>query len=298
MSKWSGKTKGGVFGYNFFIFLIKNTNIKIVYFFLKIVACYFLIFSDKKSIKFYFSQIHGYNGFKLVKSIYKNYVLLGEVLTDKIAFMVKPDNIFTFDYEGENYLKQIAGEGKGGMLIGAHMGNWEIAGNLLERINVKVNIVLLDAEHQKIKTILETHKIVRKFNVISIKDDYSHLYKIKEAFENKEFVVMHGDRYVEGTATVTVDFMGKPAKFSSGPLYIASKNKVPVSFVYTLKEKSLHYHFYASKPRVFEYPSNLKRRKQDIENMVRIYVSDLEKMVRKYPDQWFNYFKYWEDENI
>ncbi len=298
MSEWSGKTKGGVFGYNFFIILIKNTNRRIPYLFLRAVALYFLFFSQNKSIKFYFKKIHRYKGLKLFRNIYKNYVLLGEILIDKIAFMVKEKNKFTFDYDGENYLRQMAANNKGGMLIGAHMGNWEIAGNLLERIDTKINIVLVDAEHHRIKELLEKNKVIRKFNIITIKDDFSHLHKIKQAFNNDEFVVIHGDRYVEGSATITADFMGKPAKFATGPLYMASKNKVPVSFVFTMKEKGFHYHFYASKPKVYDYPANLKTRKNDMENTVKEYVSVLEKMVKKYPTQWFNYFPFWEEEKI
>lgn len=297
MSKWSGKTRGGVFGYSFFILLIKYTNVHVVYGFLRIVALYFLIFSKKKSILFYFRKIHNLKGFDLIKSIYKNYVLLGEIIIDKILFMIKPSSSFTFDYDGEEYLSQMANDGKGGMLIGAHMGNFELAGDLLKRIDTKVNIVLLDAEHLKIKHLFEVHNIKRNFDFIPIKNDFTHLFKIKEALNNNEFVVIQGDRYMNESQTVSIDFMGKPAKFTSSPLYIASKCGVPVSFVFTLKESSKHYHFYATQPQTFNYPGNLKTRKQEIKKMVEVYVSNLEKMVHKYPTQWFNYFPYWEEEN-
>ncbi len=298
MSEWSGKTKGGKLGYSFFIFLIKNFNINLAYFFLKFAGLYFLLLSDKKAIKFYFNKIIGYKGFNLYKNIYKNYILLGEILIDKIAFLVKPDNIYTFKYDGEDYLKQMATEDRGGMLVGAHMGNWEVAGNLLNRIKVKVNVVLLDSEHKKIKSLFENHNITRNFNIISIKNDFSHLKKINQALLNKEFIVMHGDRYIDDTNAIPLNFMGKIAKFHAGPLYIASKYKVPVSFVFTLKEKHQQYHFYASKPVTFEYPANLKTRKQDIKNMLQIYINNLENMVKKYPLQWFNYFPYWEEEKV
>jgi predicted LPLAT superfamily acyltransferase len=90
--------------------------------------------------------------------------------------------------------------------------------------------------------------------------------------------------------------MGKPALFPTGPLYLASKSKVPVSFVYTLKDTVSHYHFYATPGKVFPYPSRIKTRKQDIARMVESYVSSLEIMVRKYPLQWFNYHNFWEEE--
>ncbi|MFT3739412.1 MAG: hypothetical protein QM786_11690 [Breznakibacter sp.] len=296
MAKWSGKTRGGAFGYKFFILLIKHTNQKVTYSFMGIVAFYFYLFARNSSIIYYFKEIHGFRGKELRKRVYRNYVLFGQVLVDKIAFMVKPGLRFTFDYEGEGYLREMAASGKGGILIGAHMGNWELAGNLLDRIDTKVNVLMLDAEHENIKALLESYHIVRHFNVIPIRDDYSHLAKIKDALDRNELVVMHGDRFVDGNGVVSVQFMGASARFPIGPLYMASKFNVPVSFVYTLKEKSAHYHFYATKPRVFPYPGNLKTRRDDLAKMVGEYVDSLEEMVRRYPEQWFNYFPFWEGE--
>lgn len=297
MAKWSGKTRGGTFGYKFFILLIENSNQKVTYFFLRIVAFYFFLFVRNKNIKFYFRDIHKLKGLAFQKALYRNYLMLGEVLVDKIAFLVKPRVHFTFDYEGEEYLHEMAAGGKGGMLIGAHMGNWELAGNLLDRIDSKVNVLMLDAEHQSIKALLESHKVLSKFEVILIRDDFSHLIKIREALERNEFVVMHGDRYVDGNGVIELDFMAAKAKFPVGPLYMASKFAVPVSFVYTLKDRATHYHFYATKPENFPYPASLKRRREDIRVMVEKYVSNLEFMVKRYPTQWFNYFPFWEDES-
>ena len=296
MANWSGKSRGGTFGYSFFILLIRKTNLSVSYFFLRIVALYYFLFVRSRNIEFYFRRIHKLEGLKFFRAIYQNYRLLGEILIDKIAFMVKKNPGFTFNYEGEDYLHQMAAAGKGGMLIGAHMGNWELAGNLLDRIDCKVNVLMLDVEHQNIRNLLGRYGIERKFEVIPIQDDFSHLIKIKEALARNEFVVMHGDRYVEGNDVVSVDFLGARAKFPVGPLYMASKFGVPVSFVFTLKEGKRRYHFYASPPEVFPYPSKLKQRQEQLKAMVEKYVASLENILSKYPHQWFNYFPFWEEE--
>lgn len=296
MANWSGKTRGGAFGYRFFILLIKNSNKKVTYSFMRIVAFYFYLFNRNKSVEYYFKNIHGYSGRELRRSIYRNYVLFGEVLIDKIAFMVRPRVNFTFDYDGEEYLREMVSNGEGGILIGAHMGNWELAGNLLDRIDTKVNVLMHDAEHENIKALFDNYQIVRKFEVISIKEDFSHLQKIKEALKNKEFVVMHGDRFMEGNDVVELPFMGKSAVFPVGPIYMATKFQAPVSYVFTFKESSNNYHFYASPPKIYPYPGNLKTRKKELKEMVKEYVSQLETMVKKYPTQWFNHFPFWKEE--
>ena len=106
MSRWSGKSRGGAFGYRFFIFLIKHTCIKGVYFFIRIVAFYFLLFSKKASINFYFRKIHSYTRLKTFKSIYQNYCLLGEVLVDKIMVLSGMKPKFTYSFEGEEFLQE------------------------------------------------------------------------------------------------------------------------------------------------------------------------------------------------
>lgn len=295
MAKWSGKSRGGTAGYRFFILILKYTHIKVAYFFLAFTALYFLIFSDKQSLQFYFRKVLHYGKLKTLISIYKNYFIFGQVLLDKVFMLSGNKNAYTFDFEGEHHLRELAEGGTGGLLIGAHMGNWEVAGQLLERLNTRINIVMLDAEHERIKDMLDD-VIDSSINVIPIKDDFSHLFKITEAFQNKEIVAMHGDRFLPGTNTVGIDFLGYQAQFPAGPLYLASKNKVPVSFVFTMKESSTHYHFYATEGEVFPYPARLKTRKEEIRNMVGAYVGQLEKILKKYPLQWFNYFPFWDEE--
>jgi predicted LPLAT superfamily acyltransferase len=176
------------------------------------------------------------------------------------------------------------------------MGNWEVAGQLLERIDTPVNIVMREAEHEQIKELLEKVMVNKSIRVIPQKEDYSHLFAIEKALENNEFVVIHGDRYTPGANTVSVSFMGKQARFPSGPLYLASKKGVPVTFVYTLKERKNHYHFYATPGITFPYPARIKTRKEEIRSMVETYVSSLETVVNLYPLQWFNYYPFWEEE--
>jgi predicted LPLAT superfamily acyltransferase len=293
---WSGKSKGRAGGYRFFIFLIRHTPIRIPYFFSRIVALYYLVFSDKNAIRYYFREIHGNGRLLSLCNIYRSYCLMGETLVDRVALLSGAEPGFTFHFEGEEYLHEMSEANRGGVLVGAHMGNWEIAGQLLERIRTPVNIVMLEAEREAIRKILEEAMIRRNIRVIPQEKDYSHLFRIDEALKRKEFVVMHGDRYLPGTNTLPVRFMGREARFPTGPLYLASKHRVPVSFVFTLKETRTHYHFYATPGKVYPYPSRMKTRKDELQKMVESYAKTLEQMVRKYPTQWFNYYHFWNEE--
>ncbi len=258
MPGWSGKSKGGTLGYRFFIVLIRYTSIRLTYFFIRVVALHYFVFSDKSAMKFYFREIQGYGRGKALRSIYRNYCLLGEILVDKVAMLSGAKTDYTFSFEGENHLHHMSEQGKGGVLIGAHMGNWEVAGQLLERIDTPVNIVMLEAEHEKIRKLLDQVLVNKSIRVIPQKEDYSHLFLIDEAFKRNEFVVIHGDRYLPGNNTVSLSFLGKEAMFPTGPLYLASKHGVPVSFVYTLKENSQPLPFLCNPREGFSLPGTFE----------------------------------------
>jgi len=295
MGKWTGKSRGSSWGYNFFISLIK-IDVHIAYFFLWPVSFFYLIFSDKENIKYFYSTRLGYGTFKSYLSIYKNYVFLGKVLIDKIAILSGQKDQYSFDFDGEEYLHQMVDANKGGLLLGAHMGNWEVAGELLERIDSVINILMVEAEHEKLKEVISEAIGQKKVNIIPIKEDMSHIFGVIEAFKNKEIVAMHGDRFVEGNQTLNFQFLGAEASFPVGPMVLAGKYNIPVSFVFSVKETNKHYHFFATKGKVYPLPRKPALRDEAMRVMLKDYVSHLEDKVSKYPLQWFNYHKFWNNE--
>ncbi len=294
MTSWKGKTRGSLLGYNIFIFLLNNFGITAAYFLLYFVAPYFVLFSPKarKPMYYYFNTILGFNRLLTIRYLLRNNITFGKVIIDKVALMADVPVKFTFDFEGEEYLHEMA-KNNGGLIIGAHVGNWEIAGQLLDRIKTPVHIVMLDAEHQRIKALLDNVMTKKSMSIIPIKDDLSHLFKIKDALLNNEIVAIHGDRFLTGSKTISCNFLGKDADFPTGPFYIAMKYKKPVTFVSSVKETNTHYHFKATKPVI--YPNSRKVAERDImlKKMIQDYVAQLQITLKKYPEQWFNYYYFW-----
>jgi predicted LPLAT superfamily acyltransferase/radical SAM superfamily enzyme YgiQ (UPF0313 family) len=291
MESWEGKTRGGVLGYKIFVWTLRNLGISFAYFLLIFVVSYFMFSSGNafRAIYRYFRERMNYGKLKSVCSIYRNYFVFGQILIDKLAMLAGFQQRFTFDFEGEEYLRQME---KGGLLISGHVGNWEIAGQLLVRLEKKINILMYDAEHQKIKGYL-ADVLRRNVSFIIIKEDYSHLQEIKEAFARGEIIAMHGDRYIDGNKTVITDFLGKPAAFPLGPVNLAARFNVPASYVFAVKETRSHYHFYATPLQYIEFSNNLKKRDVLLSEAVKKFVDAFETVIYKYPLQWFNYYDFW-----
>jgi predicted LPLAT superfamily acyltransferase len=269
MSKWKGKTRGGLLGHKLFVIILKYLGLSPAYFVLRFVALYFVFFAPKgfKAQWYYFRKIHNRSVLFSIFKIYQNYHIFGQVLLDRVALLAGFEKKFTFNFDGEEYLHQMVKEGKGGILISAHVGNWEIAGNLLKRLNTKVNVVTGQ----------------RSINIIEIKNDISHIFEINNALKRNELICMHADRFIEGSKTIEKTFMGNSALFPQGPFLLAEKFNAPYSFVYALKETNKHYHFFATPAKT----SN------SIDEILNQYVAHTEDKVKAYPEQWFNYYQFW-----
>ena len=295
MSTWDGKTRGGLTGYRIFVSILKTAGLKPAYFLLRFVAFYYFLFSrsSNRHIRYYFTKVLGYGKWKSIKSVYRNYFLLGQVLIDKVAVMSGMGKHFTYDWDGEEHLLNMD---EGGLLISAHIGSWEIAGNFLYRVNKRFNIVMYDEEHQKIKDYLEDVMVEKNLHVIPIKDDLSHIMAIKQALENKELVAIHADRFVEGSKTITYPLLGRDALFPEGPFYLAARFKSPVSYVFAVKETSRHYHFFASPAKKYEHAPARAIKNEHLLTIIKDYICEMERILHRYPLQWFNYHRFWNDE--
>ena len=292
MSLWQGKSKGTKSGYRIFIWVLRNFGVLPGYFLLRFVVLYFFLFSTKSSKQLYalYRYRLGYGRFTSLHKIYRNYYLMGQSIIDKIVVMAGMKNKFTFNFDGEENLKEIASLNKGGILLSAHIGNWDIAGHLLKRLDTRINILIFDGEHEQIKEYLSSVTGAIAVNIIFIKNDLSHIYELSEAFKKNELVCMHADRFLEGNKTMTIGFLGKEARFPMGPFILASTFKVPVSYVFALKESNLHYHFFASKIKDYTHLEKGTMMQQ----MLKDYANEMEQKVKQYPEQWFNHYNFWQ----
>lgn len=288
MSQWDGKSKGTVLGYKIFVFCIKKLGVKAAYSVLVFVAFYYFIFlkESNKQMFYYFHKRLKYSNFKSRIMVFKSYFTFGQTIIDKTAISAGLRNKFTYEFDGIEILNNLLEEKKGGVLISAHIGNFEIAEHFFGEIDFdcQINLVTTDMEHSVIKQYLDSVTQKSSIKFIIVRDDLSHIFEINNALLNNELICFTGDRYFAESKTMTESLLNKEASFPSGPFLIASRLKVPVVFVYVMKEANLHYHLYAKK-------ADVKHR--DEKSLLKAYTQSLEEMIGKYPLQWFNYFKFW-----
>lgn len=296
MPVWKGKTRGGAFGYQFFIYLIKYAGLRAAYLFLSLIIVYFIPFAPKstRSSWFYWRRIHKKNRLQALRMLYIHYYRFGQVLIDKIAALAGFSNKFKYDFCNYDAFLDILNGNTGVVMIGAHFGNWEIGSQFFGDYAPKLNIVMYDAEYQKIKEKLKDIMGNNTYRVILVNEDnWSHVFAIKEALDKKEYVCFQGDRFVNEKHILNAPFLGEEACFPAGPFQIASRFKVPVVFYFSEKEDTYKYSFR------FFFAEPVKRNK-DIkpeQALLSQYINVLESRIKEHPEQWFNFYPFWSTEN-
>lgn len=292
MAEWKGKTRGGSFGYLFFIFIIKRCGIASAYTFLFLVVPYFILFAPKatQSTWMYSRRILKYSLFRSMAFLCRNYYRLGQTLIDKIAIANGLDKKYRFLFEDYERFLGLLDSGSGAIIIGAHAGNWQIGSPFFKDYANKINIVLFDAEYRKIKEILKRHSVKTGYKVISVSDNsLSHVFAIKEALDNREYVCFQGDRYLNNDRLLEGTFLKHKACFPQGPFLITSKMRVPVVFYYAMRERKRTYrfHFMIADTNPGQTSTQLQQ------SLLKQYITSLEEILHKYPEQWFNYYDFW-----
>ncbi len=288
---WQGKSRGTSLGYRIFIGLLRKGGLKTAYSLLHVVGLYyrFLVPAATRPLRYLYEQRMGFPRAMASALIRRNIYFFGQTLIDKVAVLTGAGSRLSFEEEGVENLEALAAAGSGGLIVSAHLGNWEVAGHMLRRVGVTINVLMYDGEAEQLKALMAQYEQKRSFNIIYVRENLSHVYEVSAALRRGELVCLHADRFRPGNRTMTRRFLGEDAHFPAGPFMLASKLRAPVCFVFAFKETTFHYHFKGWAAKTYE-----GRGTSGAERMLDDFTALLEEQLRLYPDQWFNYYDFWQ----
>jgi len=127
--------------------------------------------------------------------------------------------------------------------------------------------------------------------MIPASSDMSHIFVLNEALANGEIVSIPADRLFGSPRYVECDLLGSKARFPLGPYALALQREVPTLALFVMKESAYRYKIYIR--RIEADPIPYKNRKEQAANLAQHFAYELETILRKYPEQWFNYYEFW-----
>jgi predicted LPLAT superfamily acyltransferase len=194
-------------------------------------------------------------------------------------------------FDGEKHLRDALAEGHGVLLLTAHFGNWEAAGQLLSRVNVPINVTGFDKEPPEIRALL-TSASQTKFRLLPLTGSPTDIIPLVAALRRGEIVAMLGDR-AYGSPSARIPFLGGTASFPIGGYVMAAIAGAPLMHAFSLREAGGHYRFFGFAPEHLELPARHERDAY-LKNCAARFATNLESMVKRDPLQWYNFFPFWE----
>jgi predicted LPLAT superfamily acyltransferase len=290
--QWDGRGRGTPLGNRLFMTVVRWVGVLPAYLLL-FPACLSYALFDRRA-RAGIVSLRNHLGLRLGRlSTYRHIYCFGMSLVDRFSFLLLDRSPFTYTCIHEDRIAQAAAAGKGVILLSAHVGNWEIAGNLLkDRLGVPINVMLLDAEREALQRIYRPALEQRRFRTIPFtpgSPDAS--VEMMARLRAGEIVCLLGDRLLEGRRE-RVGFLGAPAAFPVGAFALALASDAPVVPVFTIKTGLRHYTFSASEPIHIEAASR-SHRDRALRDGLETFVGHLERMVRAHPYQWYNLYDFW-----
>ncbi|KAF0813784.1 hypothetical protein IGB42_01463 [Andreprevotia sp. IGB-42] len=199
------------------------------------------------------------------------------------------------DVEGREALAQLIAMGRGGVILTAHIGNFELCRKLGEsRRGVRLNILVHTRHAERFNRLLREANPDAAVRLIQVSElGAATAVILSERVEAGEFVVIAADRVPISSKPDVVDvpFLGAPAPFPAGPYILAAVLKCPL-FAVIPGRRGKRFHITV---RQLAAQVILPRgdRRTAIQALASDFASLLETECRAAPLQWFNFYSFW-----
>jgi predicted LPLAT superfamily acyltransferase len=292
--EWQGKTGGGDWGHAGLRLFFKLFDVRVGYLLLYLIVPFFFLFARRRAacIYHYFRQRQHQGWLQSAHLTFRNHVAFGELLLDRFAIYAGQGKKYSFHVTGQQYWDAANRSEKGCIVVGAHIGNFEIAGYLLGKPEKKMSCVIYGHEARMMQQYRSRSFGSNNIDLIAIEDDLSHVFLMNEALQRHEIISMMSDRAVSDHKVAEHLFMGARARFPEGAFYIAERHGANMLSVFVMREHGLNYHIYI---RPLTIPEGTEGQHERIDALFAQYVDEMERMLSLYPEQWYNFYDFWEE---
>ncbi len=218
----------------------------------------------------------------LVAEIFRHFAICFADLISTNRREARPDRLVT-RIEGDEHLLAAIAEGRGLVLVTAHLGNWELGGRLLAtRLKRPTHVIVAAEADPRVERFLRGGPSPVRF---VRRGDPTAMVPLVAALRRGEIVALQGDRALGTRGDALVDFFGAPAPFPLGPFVLGRAAAVPVVPAFCLLDADLRYTVVMARAIHVATGGEAAALAQ--------WVAVLEAMIRRAPEQWFNFFDVW-----
>ena len=225
---------------------------------------------------------------KIARKVFRNF---GLYLVDffRMPNMSDADIKKRVKVEGIENIGGVLKQGRGGIILTCHIGNWEMGGVVMAMLGYDMSAVALTHKHKDINDFFIKQREKKGLKIIPI----THIMKpCISALRRKGLLALAGDRDFTNNGVV-MDFFGMPTSIPKGPAMFSLKTGSPIIPGFFIRRDSFNYSL------IFDRPIDLKEtpgmdKDEIMKEANKKFVASMEKYIRQYPDQWLIFRKFWE----
>ena len=260
---------------------------------LHLIAAYFWLFAPKsrRASRSYLERALG----RPVRwrDIYRHFLTFAATIHDRIYLINCRFDLFDFEIHGEDLLRQLLVEGKGLLMIGAHLGSFEAISAIGKKHTaLRVAMLMHEANTQKINAVLSAINPQSVQDIIGL-GNIDAMLKVRERLNGGCAVGMLADRTLGNDTLYPVRILGDNTNLPGGPFRMAALLRRPVIFMTGLymgdNRYAIHFDHLAD---FSSTPSG--GRDAAMQEAINRYAELLDQYCRMAPYNWFNFFDFWQ----
>ncbi len=225
--------------------------------------------------------------------VFRHYHTFACTLLDRIYLFAGQDQQLDIRMQGMEVLDSYARSGRGCLLVGAHLGSFEIAravGLLRKEYRIKA---LVYGEGTPRITGLYQKLNPSFFDDIIYMGGVESLLGLDEYAHQGGIIALLGDRSVHASKRIRCEFFGEPAWFPEAPVLLSRILDMPLVMFFCLHRGDgryeVRFEHLADPPRVVR-----NEREAAVHGIMQSYANRLEHYCRQAPYNWFNFYDFWQ----
>jgi predicted LPLAT superfamily acyltransferase len=260
---------------------------------LHLIASYFLLFApaSRRASSNYLRRALGRP--PRWRDLHQHFFTFAATIHDRVYLINRRFELFDFEVHGEDTLLRLLAGGKGLLLMGAHLGSFEVIRALgRKNTDLRVAMVMHQDNAQKLNAMLAAINPEAVQDIIGL-GRIDSMLKVRGRLDEGCVVGMLADRTLGNDKLYPVQILGTNANLPGGPFRIAALLRRPVVFMTGLYLGGNRYAIHFD---VLADFSTVPRGQRDAALDVAItrYAALLDQYCRKSPYNWFNFFDFWQ----
>jgi KDO2-lipid IV(A) lauroyltransferase len=241
----------------------------------------------RRNLKFVYPEWSPERVKKVSKRVFQNLGITILEICQMICFS-RDDILKKVKIRGEEHLLNAMQNNKGAILITAHLGNWEIV-PLFWPLYFKTPLTVVAKQIQNKMINRWIHGLRTRFGSrVVYKDDA--LPEMTQTLRNGKILAILIDQGIKSSLGVKLKFFKKFVTATPAASLLAMRCNSPVLPGFCTRNEDGAFTISLEAPLVLKRTGDLSA---DLRSNTQIMTDAIEKMVRKYPEQWFWVHKRW-----